>query len=78
MYLSLGSLFIPVHALPNPLVDIAAIPPLVRVHVLVHQLAHEVALRALVPVGQAPHLLSGALRAQHVRAGLETRVKSGF
>ena len=76
--MSLGSPFVPVHALPNPLVDIAAIPPLVGVHVLVRQLAHEVALGALVPVGQTPHLLRGALRAPHVRAGLDTMVKSGF
>ena len=73
--LIIGINFIPVHSLPNPLVDVAAVPPLIGVHVLVHQLPDKVALRALVPVRQALDLLGGALRAQDVGTRLEVELQ---
>ncbi len=52
------------------LVDEAPVELLLAVYVLTHQLPHQVVLGALLPPGQAPQLLSRALRPREIIAGL--------
>ena len=66
----------PVLALASLLVDEAPVPGLVVVHVVVAHLGHQVVLGALLPVGQALHLLHSRLAALDVDARLEVDLES--
>jgi hypothetical protein len=58
------------------LVDEAPVELLLGVYVLTYQLPHQVVLGALLPPGQAPQLLSGALRPRLIIAGLVIEKKN--